>query len=72
MLRLKSGAILIEFFSGATVVLEGPADFEIISKKKGHLSNGKLNAHVPPQARGFTIKTSAGAQGAVIIRFWLR
>ncbi len=60
MLRLRSGALLIEFFSGATVVLEGPAEFEILSKTKGHLLTGKLNAHVPPQAQGFTIKTSAG------------
>lgn len=60
MLRLRSGALLIEFFSGATVVLEGPAEFEILSRNEGHLLTGKLNAHVPPQARGFTIKTSAG------------
>ncbi|MGB0741247.1 MAG: FecR domain-containing protein, partial [Planctomycetaceae bacterium] len=60
MLRLRSGALLIEFFSGATVVLEGPAEFEILSKTRGHLLTGKLNAHVPPQAQGFTIKTSAG------------
>ncbi len=60
MLRLRSGALLIEFFSGATVVLEGPAEFEILSKNEGHLLTGKLNAHVPTQAQGFTIKTSAG------------
>lgn len=60
MLRLQSGALLIEFFSGATVVLEGPAEFEVLSINEGHLLSGKLNAHVPPQAHGFTIKTSAG------------
>ena len=60
MLRLESGALLIEFFSGATVVLEGPAKFEILSKNKGHLLSGKVNVHVPLQAQGFTIKTPAG------------
>lgn len=60
ILRLRSGALLIEFFSGATVVVEGPAEFEILSRNEGHLRTGKLNAHVPPQAQGFTIKTSAG------------
>jgi hypothetical protein len=60
MLRLQAGALLIEFFSGATVVLEGPAEFEVLSKNEGRLLTGKLNAHVPPQAHGFTIETSAG------------
>ena len=60
MVRLRSGALLIEFFSGATVVLEGPAELEIVSTNKGHLLSGKLNAHVPPQAQGFTVTTAIG------------
>ena len=60
MIRLRSGALLIEFFSGATVVLEGPAELEIVSRNKGHLLSGKLNAHVPPQAKGFTVTTAVG------------
>ncbi len=59
-LKLQSGAVLIEFFSGATAVLEGPAEFAVLSSNEGHLHSGKLNAHVPPQAQGFTIKTAAG------------
>lgn len=60
MLRLRSGALLIEFFSGASVVLEGPAEFELLSRNAGHLLAGKLNAHIPPQAQGFMIKTPVG------------
>lgn len=55
MLRLKSGAALVEFFSGARVVLEGPAEFQLVSSGEAFLSSGKINAHVPPQARGFTV-----------------
>lgn len=59
-IHLRSGALLIEFFSGASVVLEGPAEFEILAANEGRLQTGKLNAHVPPQARGFTVRTPDG------------
>ena len=55
VLRLKSGAALVEFFSGARMVLEGPAEFRLVSSGEAFLISGKINAHVPPQARGFTI-----------------
>jgi hypothetical protein len=54
-LRLKSGFAHVEFYSGATVILEGPADFELISAKEAFCTRGKLRATVPPQAQGFTI-----------------
>jgi hypothetical protein len=54
-LRLKSGLAHIEFYSGATVILEGPADFELISYNEAYCARGKLRATVPPQAQGFTI-----------------
>lgn len=56
-LRLKSGFVEIEFYSGAAVVLEGPADFEIVSPMEAFCSRGKLRATVPPHAKGFTIGT---------------
>ncbi len=54
-LRLKAGYAQIEFYSGATVVLEGPADFRLISPKEAYCTSGKLWATVPAQAQGFTI-----------------
>jgi hypothetical protein len=54
-LRLKAGYAQIEFYSGATVVLEGPADFQLISATEAYCTVGKLWATVPPQAQGFTI-----------------
>jgi hypothetical protein len=57
-LAFESGLIQIEFFSGARVILEGPADFELVSSNEGLCRYGKLRAFVPPQAQGFTIRTA--------------
>lgn len=54
-LRLLEGTVQIEFFSGASVILEGPADFEILSQGRAFCHQGKLRTHVPPHAHGFTI-----------------
>jgi hypothetical protein len=56
-LRLKSGLAHIEFYNGATVILEGPADLELISSTTASCARGKLRATVPSQAQGFTIRT---------------
>ena len=56
-LRLQSGLAQIVFYSGARVVIEGPAEFQIISPTESSFRNGKLIAEVPPQARGFRVGT---------------
>ncbi|MGC3988491.1 MAG: FecR domain-containing protein [Chthoniobacteraceae bacterium] len=56
-LELKSGALEIEFARGARVVLEGPAEFELLSANSGALRRGKLVATVPPPAHGFMVQT---------------
>jgi hypothetical protein len=56
-LRLRSGLAHIEFYSGATVILEGPAELELLSPRAASCLRGKLRATVPPQAQGFTIGT---------------
>jgi Concanavalin A-like lectin/glucanases superfamily len=58
-LSLISGSIQVEFFSGARVILEGPADFELLSANEGFCRHGKLRAFVPPQAQGFTVRTAS-------------
>src|SRR5262249_3786739 len=55
VLRLKSGVAHIEFYSGATVILQGPAELRLISRTKAICVRGKLRATVPAQAHGFTI-----------------
>jgi hypothetical protein len=54
-LRLRSGLAQLEFYSGATVILEGPADLQLVSPREAYCRRGKLRVTVPPQARGFTV-----------------
>ena len=56
-LQLKSGYAHIQFYSGATVILEGPAEIWLTSRTAAYCSNGKLRANVPAQAEGFRIGT---------------
>ncbi len=56
-LKLVSGLAQIVFYSGARVVIEGPAELELISPAEAVCTNGRLLAEVPPQARGFRIRT---------------
>jgi hypothetical protein len=58
-LKLQSGLIQLEFYSGAIVVLEGPASLEVVGTNKARCRHGKLWARVPLQARGFTILSGA-------------
>lgn len=54
-LVLKSGHAHLEFYNGATVILEGPAELRLVSRMEAFCARGKLRATVPPQAHGFTI-----------------
>jgi ferric-dicitrate binding protein FerR (iron transport regulator) len=54
-LVLKSGHAHLEFYNGATVILEGPAELRLISRTQAFCERGKLRATVPPQAHGFAI-----------------
>lgn len=56
-LRLKAGAVQIEFYDGARVILEGPAAFQLVSPGEARLDFGKLSAHVPEPAHGFKVYT---------------
>jgi hypothetical protein len=56
-LRLKSGLAHIEFYSGATVILQAPAALQLVSRTKAYCEHGKLRATVPYQAHGFTISS---------------
>jgi ferric-dicitrate binding protein FerR (iron transport regulator) len=58
-LHLKSGLVELEFFSGATVVIEGPARMELLAPDRIRVESGRLRAIVPQPARGFTIFSAA-------------
>lgn len=55
VLKLKSGVAQLEFYGGATVILEGPAELHLLSRTEAFCARGKLLATVPPQAHGFKI-----------------
>lgn len=55
---LKSGLAQLEFFSGATVIIEGPAEIDLKSAWEIECQSGKLRAFVPEPAQGFTIETA--------------
>lgn len=54
---INSGFAQLEFFCGATVILEAPAELEIESTWLAKCHHGRLRVSVPEPARGFTIQT---------------
>jgi len=55
-LSFESGFAQIEFFCGATLIVEGPADIDLKSSNLARVSEGRVRAQVPPAARGFSIE----------------
>lgn len=55
LLNIRKGTLRLDFYSGARVVLEGPAKLELLSADLARLDEGKLTAKVPPPAQGFTV-----------------
>lgn len=56
-LRLKSGLVQIVFYSGARLVMEGPAELQLVSPGEIVCLGGRLIAEVPPPAKGFRVRT---------------
>lgn len=54
-IRLTKGAVQLDFYSGARVILEGPAEALLVSAMEVDLVAGRITVHVPPQADGFTV-----------------
>ena len=55
-LAIAGGFAQLEFFCGATVILEGPAELELHSSLHARVRRGRLRAQVPPAARGFSLE----------------
>jgi hypothetical protein len=56
-IELAEGLAEITFADGATVLLEGPATFDVDASDKVALRTGRLAAVVPQRARGFRVHT---------------
>ncbi|MEI6716016.1 MAG: LamG-like jellyroll fold domain-containing protein [Verrucomicrobiota bacterium] len=52
-ITLNKGIAQIEFFSGATALIEGAAQIQIISAWEARCLSGRVRVHVPPAAKGF-------------------
>ncbi|BCX46208.1 hypothetical protein HAHE_01160 [Haloferula helveola] len=57
MIELTEGLVQIDFYSGATVILEAPAKLELANPMLSRLDYGNLWAQVPVPARGFRVET---------------
>lgn len=57
-LMFDAGTAEIDFFCGATLIVEGPASLEVESDWSVRVLEGRLRAHVPPAARGFIVKAA--------------
>lgn len=56
--KLDTGLAEIDFFCGATLIVEGPAELEIESDWSVRVAQGRLRANVPPVAQGFVVKAA--------------
>ncbi len=56
-LFLREGLAELLFDNGTKVVIEGPAEFELLTEGWIDLQYGRIYATVPPEAVGFTINT---------------
>lgn len=55
VLRLKSGLAQVEFYSGALILMEGPAELELLSARQCFCRRGRIRVTVPRSAHGFTV-----------------
>lgn len=59
-LHLASGIVQLELFSGVTVIIEGDAEFSLLSPMEMSVARGNVRARVPEPAHGFRIQTRDG------------
>ena len=59
-LKLRTGLASIRLRSGASLLLEGPAEIELISTMKTRLVSGMAMVEVPESAIGFVLETPDG------------
>jgi hypothetical protein len=55
VLKLESGVAEVQFFSGATMIIQGPAEIALKSAWEATCHDGVVRMRVPPAARGFTL-----------------
>lgn len=54
-LKLLSGAVQVDFFSGATMLMDEATEVNLVSSWEAECIGGKVTMHVPPPAIGFRL-----------------
>lgn len=60
-MQFRSGRITLSMLTGVVLVVEGPADFELVALDKVFCRQGRLRARVPKGAEGFVVASAASA-----------
>ena len=59
-LRLTSGLVELRFARGATVIVEGPADFEVLGPQHAFLHQGRVVTRMAAGTKGFILESPRG------------
>ena len=59
-LQLAGGLIELKFALGATVIVEGPADFEVLGPQHAFLHRGRAVTRMPKGTKGFVLDSPRG------------
>lgn len=60
-LKFRSGRLTLSMLTGVMVVVEGPADLELIGPERIQCNRGRLRAQVPHGAEGFVVSGPGSA-----------
>lgn len=60
-LQFRSGRITLSMLTGVMLVVEGPADLELVALDRVFCRQGRLRARVPKGAEGFVVASPASA-----------
>ena len=61
LIVLERGVAMVKFASDVTMVVEGPAEVELMTADRAKLVRGRVVVRVPQQALGFTLHSDAAA-----------
>ena len=56
-LQITSGLLGIEFYSGARITLQGPADIDLVDVDQMVFRQGRIRVHISDRARGFKVSS---------------
>lgn len=59
-LQLAAGLVELKFARGATMIVEGPADFEIVGPQHAYLHRGRAVTRLPKGTKGFVLDSPRG------------